>query len=717
MGGNGKLVTMEIGSDGIAVITLSNPPVNALTLSVIAEMKEHYREAMERDDVKGVVLTGTGGKFCGGLDVNILQKVHSTGDIIHLPDFSVDLVINTIENAKKPTVAAIHGFALGGGLELAMACSARIATPRSEFGLPELKFGIIPGFGGTQRLPRLVGVSKAIGLLMTSNAITSEEGKELGLIDAVVSSEELIDVSRLWALDIIEGCKLRINVLQRTDKLEPIHKSSEILKTAKQHVMKTHPKFPHYKACLDVIEEGLISGGFWGVLKEREVIRELVLSKPCRSLLHVYFAERATSKVPGVTIGQFKFRIVEKVGVIGGGLMGTGIATALIVSNIHVILKEINYEFVQKAINSIEVNLNGLVTRGELDLNKVKRSLSFLKGVIDYEDFRNVDMVIEAVHEDRDLKQSIFEEIEKICPPHCILASNTSTIDLNEIGARINCQDRIVGTHLFSPAHVMPLLEIVRSETTSNQVILDVLKVSKVLKKFPIVVKNCTGFAVNRTFFPYMQGAELLANLGVDIFRIDRVISEFGMRIGPFQLFDLSGYSTFLAAVGQFVAAFPDRTFQSPLVQLMVENGHSGKKDGKGFYLYVKGKKPEPNTSVLQIVEESRRLTKIMPGGKPISVTDQDILEMMFFPVINEASRVIEEGIVVRASDLDIASIHGMKFPTETGGIIFWADSIGPKYICSRLKSWCEAYGNFFKPSQFLEDRAARGIALGAPCS
>ncbi|XP_031103578.1 peroxisomal fatty acid beta-oxidation multifunctional protein-like isoform X2 [Ipomoea triloba] len=694
MGGNGKLVTMEIGSDGIALITLSNPPVNALTLSVIAEMKEHYREAMERDDVKGVVLTGTGGKFCGGLDVNILQKVHNT-------------------DAKKPTVAAIHGFALGGGLELAMGCNVRIATPRSELALPELKFGIIPGCGGTQRLPRLVGVSKAVELLMTTNSITSEEGKELGLIDAVVSSEELLVASRLWALDIVEGRKSRINTLQKTDKLEPVHKSSEILKTARQQAMKTHSKFPHYIACLDVIEEGVISGGLSGVLKEREVSRELVLSKPCRGLLHVYFAERATSKVPGVTNSHLKPQKVEKVAVIGGGLMGTGIATALIVSNIHVILKEVNYESVQKAMKSIEVNVNGLVTRGELQLDQVKKTLSLLKGVTDYEDFKNVDMVIEAVFEDRELKQSVFEEIEKICPPHCILASNTSTIDLNEIGARTNSQDRILGTHLFSPAHVMPLLEIVRSETTSSQVILDVLKFSKVLKKIPIVVKNCTGFAVNRTFFPYMQGADLLANLGVDIFRIDRVISEFGMRIGPFQLFDLSGYGIFLAGVGQFVAAFPDRTFQSPLVQLMIENGRTGKKDGKGFYLYVKGKKPEPDTSVLQIVEESRRFTKVMPGGKPISVTDQDILEMMFFPVINEACRVIEERIVVRASDLDIASVHGMKFPSETGGIMFWADSIGPKYIYSKLKSWYEAYGNFFKPSHLLEDRAAKGIPLG----
>ncbi|XP_059275235.1 peroxisomal fatty acid beta-oxidation multifunctional protein AIM1-like isoform X4 [Lycium ferocissimum] len=711
---NSQLVSMEIGDDGIAIIRICNPPVNALTLSVIAGLREQYQEAVERNDVKAIVLTGDG-KFCGGLDINIVEKVQKKGDTSILPDASVQLVIDTIENGKKPSVAAIQAFALGGGLELAMGCCARVATSRAEIGLPELKLGLIPGCGGTQRLPRLVGTSKAIEMLMSSKIITCEEGKELGIIDDVVSSEDLLTVSRLWALDIAEGQKARTNILQRTDKIEPIHESSAILEVARQKVLRTSPSMPHFKACLDVIEEGIISGGYAGVLKEDKVFRELILSKSARALLHVYFAERATSNVPGITDCNLKHRKIEKVAVIGGGLMGSGIATTLILNSIQVILKEINYDYLQKSLKSIEVNVHSVVQRGELLEEKMKKVFSLLKGVVDYEEFRNVDMVIEAVNEDVLLKQSIFEEIEKICSSHCILASNTSTIDLNVIGERTKSQDRIVGTHLFSPAHVMPLLEIIQMENTSKQVILDVLKFAKTIQKVPIVVQNCTGFAVNRTFFPYMQGAEILANLGVDIFRVDRVITDFGMRIGPFQLFDLSGYSVFLAVVKGFAAAFPDRTFQCPLVLLMVENGRTGKKDGRGYYLYKKGKSPEPDPSVLQIVKESRRLASIMPGGEPTSVTDQEIVEMMFFPVVNEASRVIEEGVVVRASDLDIASVHGMKFPSERGGIMYWADSIGAEYIYARLKSWSEAYGHFFKPSQFLEERATKGIPLADP--
>ncbi|XP_027774700.1 peroxisomal fatty acid beta-oxidation multifunctional protein-like isoform X4 [Solanum pennellii] len=663
------LVSMEIGKDGIAIIRICNPPVNALTFS--------------GDD-----------KFCVGLDINIIQKVQKT-------------------DGKKPSVAAIQGFALGGGLELAMGCSARIATSRAELGLPELKLGLIPGCGGTQRLPRLVGTSKAIEMLMSSKIITSEEGKEFGIIDDVVSShEDLLTVSRLWALDIAEGRKPRTHTLQRTDKIKPIHESSAILEVQRQQVLKTPRSMPHYKVCLDVIEEGIVSGGYAGVLKEDKVFRELVLSKSAKALLHAYFAERATSKVPGITDCKIKHRKIEKVAVIGGGLMGSGIATALILSSIQVILKEINFDYLLKSLKSIEVNLHSLVKRGELLEKKMKKAFSLLKGVVDYEEFTNVDMVIEAVNEEVLLKQSIFEEIEKICPPHCIFASNTSTIDLNVIGARTKSQDRIVGTHLFSPAHVMPLLEIVQTENTSKLVILDVLKFAKIIQKIPIVVKNCTGFAVNRTFFPYMQGAEILANLGVDVFRVDRVITEFGMRIGPFQLFDLSGYSIFLASVKEFAAAFPDRTFQCPLVQLMMANGRTGKKNGRGYYLYKKGKIPEPDLSVLKIVEESRRLASIMPGGEPISVMDQEIVEMLFFPVVNEACRVIEEGVVLRASDLDVASIHGMKFPSERGGIMYWADSIGAEYIYARLKYWSKAYGNFFQPSQFLQEKATKGIPL-----
>ncbi|XP_010254066.1 PREDICTED: peroxisomal fatty acid beta-oxidation multifunctional protein AIM1 [Nelumbo nucifera] len=713
-------VTIEVGSDGVAIITMRNPPVNALAPSIIAALKEKYTEAMRRNDVKAIVLTGEGGKFSGGFDINVFQTIHKNGDISLLPDVSVELVVNIMEDAKKPSVAAVQGLALGGGLELAMGCHARIATPKTQLGLPELSLGVIPGFGGTQRLPRLVGLPKAVEMMLLSKPIMSEEGKKLGLVDAIVSPKDLLKVSRLWALDIAERRRPWMNSLHRTDKLCSLSEAREILKSARKRARQTAPNMPQHQACLDVIEEGVVFGGYSGVLKEAKVFKELVLSSTSKGLVHVFFAQRATSKVPNVTDLGLKLTSIKKVAVIGGGLMGSGIATALLLSNISVILKEINSEYLQKGMKSIEANLRSLVTRGKLTQDKAEKAFSILKGVLDYSEFKNVDMVIEAVIENIPLKQSIFNELEKSCPPHCILATNTSTIDLNIIGEKTRSQDRIVGAHFFSPAHVMPLLEIVRTEKTSAQVILDLMAVGKMIKKVPVVVGNCTGFAVNRTFFPYTQGAHILAGLGVDVFRIDRLISSFGMPMGPFQLQDLAGYGVALAVGKEFATSFPDRAFKSPLVDLLVKSGRNGKNNGKGYYTFEKGSKPKPDPSVVPIIEEFRRLSNIMPGGKPITVSDQEIVEMVLFPVVNEACRVLDERVVVRASDLDIASVLGMSFPSYRGGIVFWADSIGSGYIYSSLKKWSETYGSvsgFFKPCRFLEERAAKGMPLSAPVS
>lgn len=713
----GVRVTMEVGIDGVAIITICNPPVNSLAIPIIAGLKEKFEEAMRRDDVKAIVLTGNAGKFSGGFDINVFHNVHKTGDVSILPDVSIDLVVNTIEDAKKPAVAAIEGLALGGGLELTMGCHARIAAPKAQLGLPELTLGVLPGFGGTQRLPRLLGLSKAVEMMLLSKSITSEEGKKLGLIDALVSAEELLRVSRLWALDIAERRKPWMRSLHRTDKLSSLSESREILKVARQQAKQTAPNMPQHQACIDVIEEGIVHGGYNGVLKEAKVFKELVLSDTSRGLVNVFFAQRATSKVPNVTDIGLKPRAVKKVAVIGGGLMGSGITTALILSNICVVLKEVNSEYLQRGIKMVEANVRALVTRKKLAQDKADKAISTLKGVLDYSEFRDVDMVIEAVIEKVPLKQKIFSEIEKACPPHCILATNTSTIDLNVVGEKTSSQDRIIGAHFFSPAHVMPLLEIVRTEKTSAQTIVDLMTVGKIIKKVPVVVGNCTGFAVNRTFFPYTQGAQLLVNLGVDVFRIDRLITSFGLPMGPFQLQDLAGYGVALAVGKEFADAFPDRTFRSPLVQLLVNNGRNGKNNGKGYYLYEKGSKPKPDPSVLPIIEECRRITNILPGGKPISVTDQEIVEMVLFPVVNEACRVMDEGVVVRASDLDIASVLGMSFPSYRGGIVFWADTVGPNHIYTSLKKWSELYGKFYKPSRFLEERATKGIPLSAPAS
>ncbi|QHO13495.1 Peroxisomal fatty acid beta-oxidation multifunctional protein [Arachis hypogaea] len=710
--GSSVKVDFEVGNDGVAIITMCNPPVNALAIPIIMGLKERFQEVAKRNDVKAVVLTGKGGRFSGGFDISVMQKVHQTGDASILPDVSVELLVNLIEDSKKPVVAAVQGLALGGGLELALGCHARIAAPASQLGLPELTLGIIPGFGGTQRLPRLVGLPKAIDMMLKSKPIKSEEGKKLGLIDEIVSPEELLRVSRQWALEIGERRKPWIRTLHRTDKIGSLSEAREVLKTARQHVKKTAPHLPQQQACLDVIEHGIVHGGYSGVLREAEVFKQLVLSDTAKGLIHVFFAQRAISKVPGVSDIGLKPRNLKKVAVIGGGLMGSGIATALILSNIHVILKEVNSQYLEKGIKTVEGNVRGLVTRGKLAKNKADGALLLLKGVLDYSEFKDVDMVIEAVIENVNLKQTIFSDLEKICPPHCILATNTSTIDLNVIGAKTRSEDRIVGAHFFSPAHIMPLLEIVRTKKTSAQVILDLITVGKIINKSPVVVGNCTGFAVNRTFFPYSQGAHLLVNLGVDIFRIDRLISSFGLPMGPFQLQDLAGYGVAVAVSKEFDGSFRGRTYKSPLLDLMIKSGRNGKNNGKGYYIYEKGSKPKPDLSILPIVEESRRLANIMPGGKPISITDQEIVEMILFPIVNEACRVLDEGIVIRASDLDIACVLGMSFPNYRGGVVFWADLVGAKHVYNSLKKWSELYGNFYKPSRYLEERAIQGIPL-----
>lgn len=710
-------VTMEVGNDGVAVISIYNPPVNSLAIPILAGIKEKFDEALRRDDVKALVVFGKGGKFSGGFDINVFGNVHKTGDNSVLPDVSVDLSANTIGDGKKPAVAAVEGLALGGGLELAMACHARIAAPRAQLGLPELTLGVIPGFAGTQLLPRLVGLSKAIEIMLLSKSITSEEGKKSGLIDEIVSSSELLNVSRRWALDIAERRKPWLRTLHRTDKLGSLSEARNILKAARQQAKQIARNMPQHQACLDAIEEGVVHGAYSGILKEAKVFKELVLSDTSKGLVHIFFAQRTTSKVPNVTDVGLKPRPVKKVAVIGGGLMGSGIATALILSSIYVVLKEINSEYLLKGIKAIEANVWGLVSRKKLTEDKAQKALSLLKGVLDYSEFKDVDMVIEAVIENISLKQKIFGELEKICPPHCILATNTSTIDLNKIGKGTKSQDRIVGAHFFSPAHVMPLLEIVRTERTSAQVILDLMTVGKIIKKVPVVVGNCTGFAVNRAFFPYNQGAQFLLHLGIDPFRIDQLISNFGLPMGPFQLQDVAGYGVAVAVKQIFASAFAGRTFESSLVDLLIKNGRYGKSNGKGYYIYEKGSKPKPDPSVLSIIEESRKLVNVMPGGKPISVNDQEVVEMVLFPVVNESCRVLDEGIVIRASDLDVASVLGMSFPSYRGGIVFWADSIGADYIYKKLKKWSEAYGNFYKPSRFLEERALRGIPLSAPTS
>ncbi|KAL2506885.1 Peroxisomal fatty acid beta-oxidation multifunctional protein MFP2 [Abeliophyllum distichum] len=705
--------TIEVGADGVAIITIINPPVNSLSLDVLNSLKESYDQALTRDDVKAIVITGAQGKFSGGFDISAFGKIQGGNVAAPKPGFvSMEILCDTVAAARKPSVAAIDGLALGGGLEVAMGCHARISTPNAQLGLPELQLGIIPGFGGTQALPRLVGLAKALEMMLTSKPVRGQEAVSLGLVDAIASSNELLNTARRWALDILERERPWINSFYKTDKLEPLGEAREILKFARAQTRKRAPNLMHPLVCIDVIEEGIISGPRAGLWKEAEAFQGLLHSDTCKSLVHIFFAQRGTTKVPGVSDLGLKPRRINKVAILGGGLMGSGIATALILSNYPVILKEVNEKFLQAGIDRVKANLKSRVKKGNMSQEKYEKTFSLLKGALDYESFRDVDMVIEAVIENVSLKQQIFSDLEKFCPPHCILASNTSTIDLNLIGEKTKSQDRIIGAHFFSPAHVMPLLEIVRTQKTSPQVIVDLLDVGKKIKKTPVVVGNCTGFAVNRMFFPYTQAALLLVERGTDIYQIDRAITKFGMPMGPFRLCDLVGFGVAIATGSQFVLNFPERTYKSMLIPLMQEDKRAGETTRKGFYAYDEKRKANPDPEIKKYVEKAREISGVTIDPKLTKLSDKDIVEMIFFPVVNEACRVLDEGIAVKAADLDISAVMGMGFPPYRGGIIFWADSLGSKYICSRLEEWSNLYGGFFKPCSYLAQRAAKGAPL-----
>ncbi|TVU20971.1 hypothetical protein EJB05_30578 [Eragrostis curvula] len=687
---------LEVGADGVAVITIVNPPVNSLSIDVLHSLKESYEEALRRNDVKAIVVTGKGGKFSGGFDIGSFGSVQG-GQAMQpkVGYIAIDILTDTVEAATKPSVAAIDGLALGGGLEVAMACHARISTPTAQLGLPELQLGIIPGFGGTQRLPRLVGLTKSLEMMLLSKPIKGGKAHQLGLVDALVSPNDLVTVARQWALDIYELKRPWIKSLYKTDKLEPLGEAKEILKFARAQAQKQAANLHHPLVCIDVIEEGIVAGPRAGLWKEATAFQELLFSDTCKSLVHVFFSQRATSKIPGVTDLGLMPRKITKVAILGGGLMGSGIATAMILSNYPVILKEVNEKFLNAGIDRIKANLQSRVRKGKMTEERYEKALSLVT-------------VIENVK----LKQQIFSDLEKYCPSHCVLATNTSTIDLNLIGEKTKSHDRIVGAHFFSPAHVMPLLEIVRTQHTSPQVVVDLLDVGKKIKKTPIVVGNCTGFAVNRMFFPYTQSALLFVDHGMDVYKIDRACTKFGMPMGPFRLADLVGFGVALATGMQYLENFPDRVYKSMLIPLMMEDKRAGEATRKGFYKYEDKRKATPDPDIVKYIEQSRSMAGITPNPELMKLSEKDIAEIVFFPVINEACRVLDEGIAVKASDLDIASIFGMGFPPYRGGVMFWADSIGAKYIHDKLEEWTKRYGGFFKPCSYLAERAAKGIPL-----
>ena len=439
-------------------------------------------------------------------------------------------------------------------------------------------------------------------------------------------------------------------------------------------------------------------------------------SDASKALVHMFFATRDTANIKGVTDKGLKPRKIASVGVIGGGLMGAGIAAACVLNGVSVLLKEVNQQFLDAGLGRVRSNVESIAKKKKMAPEAVAAILGRVRGSLDYSGFDSLDMVIEAVIEELPLKQRIFADLERVCNKNCILSTNTSTIDITKIGANLGCPERLLGAHFFSPAHVMQLFEIVRTPATSAQAIVDTLGFSKQIKKMPVVVGNCTGFAVNRVFFPYTMAACLLVDLGIDPYRIDAVIAQqFGMPMGPFRLSDLVGADIGAHVGANVVDTWPERVYRTHLIPSLVAAKRLGEKSGAGFYKFEGAKrKAAPDPEGLAPFLAASRAQCTLPKPPPGAFTDADIIEFIFFPVVNEASRVIGEGIVAKPSDLDVASVLGMGFPPFRGGVVKWADTVGAPRIAQRLAEWSRSYGAFFAPSDFLVAAAKEGRKLGA---
>lgn len=696
-------VVLEAGSsDGVAIISIVNPPFNLLSVHVLLNLKEKIEEALLRDDVKAMVLTGSKGKFSAGFNVTTFGGSQPKKTRRDLGFMSLEFFTDLLEASKKPIVAAIEGPAFGGGLEIALACHARISTASAQLGLTELEYGLIPGLGGTQRLPRLVGIRQAIKMIIMSKRVDGDKALSLGFVDAISPSHKLLETARQWALDILECKKPWVVSLYKTDKLQPLAEARLIFQSARSQIQTRTPNLKHPIDCIDVMEEGIVSGPRNGLWKEVEVLEELRQSNTCRSLVHIFFAQRKTSKIPGVSDVRLLSRKMKKVAIVVEGVEGSDIATMLILSSVEVIMKEVNEKSQSDGVNRVKASLQRYINGGNLTPEKQTEALSLLKNVQNYASFEDVDLVIEATTGSLLSKQQIFADLEKYCSQCCIFASSNSFTEFRLIAERTKSHKRIMGINFFSPVADTRMLELVCTDRTSPQVIIDVIAFTRKIGKTPVVVKSSTGFAMKRMISLYLHSASFLSEHVADTCQIDQALIKFGMQLGPLRLTNLIG-SQFIDVVGTHdTQNCFKRSYKSRLIQATKGVRHEGNSGHKTNFS-------------LDATETCAESVCDAPIDLKQGMSERDITEMVLLPVLNEACRIIEEGIAFKASDVDVASVLGLGFPAFRGGIIFWADSLGSRYICSRLEGWSKEYGELFRPCSYLVHQAAERKLMGSP--
>jgi len=677
----GPISTRKHGD--VLIVLSNNPPVNALSTAVRQGLVDAIAEAEADDSVKAVVIACEGQTFFAGADITEFGKPPQQP---WLP-----IVVDTIENCSKPVVAAIHGTAFGGGLEVALGSHYRVADSGAKLGTPEVKLGLLPGAGGTQRLPRVAGVRKALEMCATGNPIGAKEGFACGLIDRLVEGE-LIPHAVAYAEEVRD--------------VRPLPKSSERQDKLKEHDptvfdefrKENARRFRGFDAPLKNIEAVKIACEkpySEGVIEERKLFMELMTGEQSAAQRYFFFAERKAAKIEGLPENT-EPRPIRKVGVIGAGTMGGGISMNFLSAGIPVTIIEMSQEALDGGTGLMRKNYEASAAKGKLTAEQVEKAMGYLQPTLDFAALADCDLIIEAVYENMDVKKEVFGRLDKIAKPGAILASNTSYLNINEIAASISRPADVVGMHFFSPANVMKLLEVVRGDKTAPDVLLTAMTLGKKIRKVPVVAGVCHGFIGNRMLMPRQIEATKLLLEGATPEQVDRVHVEFGMPMGPFQMADLAGVD---------IGWHRDPSRIENIRDALCAIDRWGQKKGAGFYDYDDKRRPSPSPVVQQIIEDFAK----KHGVERREISDEEIVERTLYSMVNEGAKILEEGIAQRASDIDVVWVYGYGWPVYRGGPMFWADSVGLAKIVDGLKRQQERMKPEFSFSKLLLEKAERG--------
>ena len=685
--------------DGVAILTLDNPPVNGLSYALRVAFAEALDKANADAAVKAVVVTGAGKAFSGGADIKEFgsPKAAAEPNLLSL--------IRACELSSKPVVAAIHSVAMGGGLELALGCHYRVTAPGANIALPEVKLGLIPGAGGTQRLPRVIGVEAALNIIVSGEPVKSEfiasfPGQKL--FDKVIEGD-LMAGAIAFALE-----KADIRQLPLVRDMKVGHPEADAyFKFALNTVTAMAKNFPAPRKCVEAVQNATKMKFDDGMKAEREIFMNLMFTPECVSLRHLFIAERAASKIPDVP-EDTKPRDIKKVGVIGAGTMGGGIAMNFLNAGVPVIVLEMKQEAIDKGFGVIRKNYEAQVAKKKLKQEKLDERMGMLTSTLDYAALADCDLIIEAVFEEIGVKEKVFQALDAVAKPGAILASNTSTLDVNKIASFTKRPQDVVGMHFFSPANVMKLLEVVRGEKTAKDVLATVMAISKKIKKTAVVSGVCDGFIGNRMIEQYGRQGGFLLEEGCTPQQVDKAIEKFGFAMGPFRMGDLAGNDIGWAIRKRRYVEKPNLRY-SKTADLLCEMGRFGQKVGKGWYDYQAGKRDAiPNAEVEAMIARHRESLGITPR----KISDDEIVHRLVFSLVNEAAHILEEGIANKASDIDIVYIYGYGFPVYRGGPMNYANQVGLFNVAQMMKKFQQNPlddAKFWEPAPLIKKLVAEG--------